>query len=98
MPSRSDHGGVEILQGTLHLGILRALRWEPALGRAFAKAIGRGSIRFDDADPQNNRRARSSRFTANRPEQVEIETSRRDPLTVAPGRNPTPCHAGARTS
>src|SRR4029453_5541829 len=43
MPTRSDQGRVELLQGTLDLLVLRTLRWGPAHGHAIAKAIERGS-------------------------------------------------------
>jgi PadR family transcriptional regulator, regulatory protein PadR len=39
MPTRSDQGRVELLQGTLDLLILRTLQWGPAHGHAIAKAI-----------------------------------------------------------
>src|SRR3954464_1036768 len=43
MPTRSDQGRLELLQGTLDLLVLRTLRWGPAHGHAIAKAIEHGS-------------------------------------------------------
>jgi PadR family transcriptional regulator PadR len=43
MSSRSNHGRVELLQGTLDMLILRTLRLGPAHGHAIVKAIERGS-------------------------------------------------------
>jgi PadR family transcriptional regulator len=43
MSTRADRGGIELLQGTLDLLILRTLRLGPAHGHAIAKAIEQGS-------------------------------------------------------
>jgi len=43
MSTRADRGGIELLQGTLDLLVLRTLRLGPAHGHAIAKAIEQGS-------------------------------------------------------